>query len=211
MKKLLLILSLAIFCIRLSAQTEKLIDINGEERGIFYHIGYNGGPPNQKNRFVLFWYTHKEIPNTYFVIEHYRFNKWVKHSKYTGKVLPSTNNHGALIKGKYLYKQKVPPHSGENRWRVLLMNDSNVCLGISKELIGTDSKGALIPFVPKVEYSISKKTKEIIFSAETYFELFDASGKLIEEGYGKTILYAGNDPGTYTLNYDNTTTTIKLK
>jgi len=182
---------------------EKLVDDEGVERGIFYHISANGGPDIKRH--ALFWYTHKEIPNTYFIVEQHCWNKWVERGKYTGKGIPGHGEYAGKIQGKFLYKYKLPAHSGENGMRVLLMNDSNVCIAMSKELFYVNEK------VPKVNYTLKKRDKEIHFSAETYFELYDPEGELVEKTYAKILSYKGLKEGTYKLNYDNTSTSIKLK
>jgi len=191
---------------------EKLVDISGIERGIFYHISYVGGPVTDEKNQTLYWYTHYELPvKTHFVIEHFIWNKWTKGGKFSGKGRPGTDNYAGKEPGKYQYKFKIPGHSGENRWRVLQMNDSNVCLAVSKEIRAVNNKGEPTVYNAKVNYTIQKKTKEICFSAETYYELYDSSGKLIDEGRGKTISYADLEKGIYSLNYDNFTEAIKLE
>ncbi len=101
------------------------------------------------------------------------------------------------------YRFKIQPHSGENRMRVLLMNDSNVCLSISKELKW------ISPLTPKVSYTDKKGSKEINFSNETEYEVLDSSGTAVKVGRGTSVSYADLDIGTYTLNYDNSTATFK--
>lgn len=195
----------------LKVPVEKLVDISGIERGIFYHISYNGGPRKDEINQTLFWYTHYELPaKTHFVIEHFCCNKWAQRGKVSGKGRPGTGNYAGKEPGKYQYKFKVPAHSGENRWRVLLMNDSNVCLAVSKELRAVNNKGEPTIFTAKVDYTLKKKTKEICFSDETYYELYDAAGILVDGGRGKKISYSALEKGTYTLNYDNSTATVKL-
>lgn len=191
----------------------KLVDIAGVERGIFYHISYSGGPSSGIKSQFLFWFTHQQLPpNTHFIIEHYCWNRWVRKAKVTGKGRPGTGDYSGKEPGKFQYKfGKIPPHSGENKWRVLFMNDSNICLGVSKELYGIDSKGEPLAFVPKVDHTNKKKDKEIVFSAETYYELYDALGTIVDKGFGKTLSYAILEKGIYTLYYDNTSTTFKNK
>ncbi len=192
-------------------QEEKLVDIAGVERGLFYHISYSGGPASGRKSQVLFWYTHKELPNTHFIVEHFCWNNWIKRGKVIAKGRPGRGEYSGKIPGKYVYKFKIPPHSGENRWRVLLMNDSNECLGVSKELRGVSQTGEPLRLVKKVDYAVKKKAKEILFSAETYYELYDPLGEFVEKGRGKMISYARLSLGTYSLNYDNYSAIIKLK
>ncbi len=164
----------------------------GIDTTIFYHISYVGGVSGP-HQHTLCWYTQNEVPNTHYVIEHFCWNRWVKKSKVTslGK------------SGKHEYTCKVAPHSGANSMRVVLLNDSNIRLAVSKTLEWEAVR------IPKVNYMIKKKNKEIIFTSETCYEIYDAKENLIEKDYAKLISYAKLTEGTYTLNYDNSTTTFK--
>jgi hypothetical protein len=211
MKALLILLN----CLFISAQaqqdTTKLVDIVGVPRGIFYHISYNGGPINHKKSHYLGWYTHQQLPNTYFIVEHFIWNKWIQRGKEIPHSSPGRPQHSGQIIGKYGYHLKIPPHSGLNKWRVLLMNDSNVCIGVSKELEGVDDKGEPLHLAPKISFKIKKNEKEIVFNSQTYYQLHDASGKIVSEGMVLSFFYGTVEPGEYTLYYDNSIETIKLK
>lgn len=186
-------------------QAEAFLDIDGVDRGIFYHISGAEGT-SDRNRHALFWYTHKELPNTYFVIEQLCWNKWVTRGKViAGKGRPGRGNYSGKIPDKFLYKFKIPSHSGENGLRVVLMNDSNACLAVSKELKWTSKR------VAKVSYTINKRNKEIRFSNDTYYELYNTSGEIVDQGSTRIISYATFEKGIYILNFDNSTATIKLK
>jgi hypothetical protein len=180
----------------------KYVDIDGVERHIFYHISYNY---TGRIKNTIFWYTHKELSNTHFHVEHFCWNRWIKREEVTRKGKPGKGNYAGKIEGKYFYWGKIFPHSGENRMRVTLINDSDTAIAVSKEL------NWVATLTPKVEYTIRKKNREITFSEDTYFELYDSSGDLVDEGRAKIISYAKLKNGLYTLNYDNTTTKIKLK
>lgn len=49
------------------------------DTAFFTHISYNDQEslPEGPNNHLLFWYTQKYIPNTYFVVEHFCWGKWV--------------------------------------------------------------------------------------------------------------------------------------
>ena len=197
-------------CLFISAQISAQKQISKEPDTTFIsHLTYfdqesvtQGEGPNNH---LLVWNTKKYIPKTYFVVEHFCWGHWVKQLKVNENSPLGKREYFSKKESNCIYKFKIPPHSGENIIRVRLMNDSNVCLAISKEL-----KWISVA-MPKVDYTIKKKTKEIVFSTETYYELYDASGKLIEEGRASKISYATLDEGEYTLNYDNSIATIKLK
>lgn len=176
----------------------------GKDTAFFYHISYIGGPPSSENH-TLCWYTWTEVPNTHFIIEHFCWNRWVKRGKVTGKGRPGTGEYKGKEAGKFQYQFGITRHSGENKFRVLLMNDSNVCLAVSKELNGMQARA------PKANYSIEKKGKEIQFSYTTYYEMYNAKDSLVKYGNGKTLNYFDLPEGIYTLYYDSSKTTLKIK
>lgn len=157
------------------------------------------------NNHFLVWNTKKYIPKSFFVVEKFYLGKWVKQLQ--------VNENSPLRKREYfskkesncIYKFKIPPHSGENIIRVRLMNDSNVCLALSREL-----KWISVA-TPKVSYTDKKGSKEIRFSNETNYEIFDSKGILVKNGRGMSVSYADLDVGNYTLNYDNSSTTFTKK
>jgi len=160
-----------------------------------------GGPNNH----LLCWQAKNFIPNTYFVIEHLCWDRWIKRRKITETSILGKREYFEKTGSNCQYKFRTPPHSGENRIRVLLMNDSNVCLAISRELKWVSTATA------KVTYSTKKNTKQISFSSETDYEIINSKGILVKEGRGTSVSYADLDEGTYILNYDNSSTTFTKK
>lgn len=182
--KILFLLTLALYLNSAFGQT------TNKDTNIIYHISYIGGPPS-RNQHTLEWFTEREIPSTHFIIQQFCWNKWVKRGKITCSGKP----------GKHEYTLKVPPHSGENNFRVIIVNDSNDRITSSKEFKTELTKHP----VPKVNYADKKGTKEIKFSSETDYEILNSKGTLIKEGRGISVSYADLDDDTYTLNYDNST------
>jgi hypothetical protein len=160
-----------------------------------------GGP----NNYLLCWQAKQFIPNTYFVIEHFCWGKWIKRRKITETSILGKREYFGKTGNNCQYKFRIPPHSGENRMRILLMNDSNVCLAISREL-----KWVSIATVT-VTYTDKQKLKEIQFNNETDYEILDSKGALVKGGRGSSVSYADLDSGTYTLNYDNSSTLFTKK
>lgn len=195
-----LILTLLFVSSNLFGQTKE------KDTTFFSHLSFNDQetlPEGPKNH-LLFWNTKKYIPNTYFVVEHFCYGRWINRRKITET---SAGKHEYFDKtgSNCEYRFKIQPHSGENRMRVLLMNDSNVCLAISKELKW------ISPLTPKVTYTLKKKTEEISFSSETDHQIINSKGILVKEGRGTSVSYADLDNDTYTLNYDNASTTFSRK
>lgn len=141
----------------------------------------------------LKWVTVKESGSLPFVVEQFKWNKWVKAGEVEGKGTQGPN--------EYLFQ--VNMHSGENKFRVKQIDFSKKPR-YSKELKFRSS-------MPEVVFSPSKPVNEIEFSAETSFEIYDNSGTLIQKGEGKRVNIASLPKGDYFLNYDSKTETFRKK
>jgi hypothetical protein len=167
-----------------------------KDTGMIYHIAYHGYTPNNHDK-TLFWHTNNEVPQTHFIVELFCWNRWVA----KGKVSASGKS------GKHNYRLKVLPHSGENIFRVVLVNDSNVRIASSRELHSVLNN----TIVPIVKYTDKKGAKEVSFNYETDYEIHDSKGTLVKEGRGTSVSYADLGEGTYTLYYDNSSYSILRK
>jgi hypothetical protein len=132
------------------------------------------------------WATKNESGKLPFIVEQFRWNKWVKVGEVEGKGKSDVTQ----------YSMKVYPHSGENKYRV-------------KQL---DFKGPKysdpIKFVspePEVTFAPIKVDKEIIFSSDTMYEIFDMYGNIVKKGYGGKLDATSLLKGAYYINYDNKT------
>ena len=59
--------------------------------------------------------------------------------------------------------------------------------------------------MPKLTFVYNKKTKELMFSAKTRFEIHDKYGTLVKRGYNETIDLTLLAKDYYWLSYDNVT------
>jgi hypothetical protein len=135
---------------------------------------------------VLKWTTKGESGKLTFIIEQYRWNKWVKIGEVDG-VGKATNN---------TYTFKVTPHSGENKFRVKQIDYTNQPR-ISKSVTFMSTRKE-ITFYP------TKTDKEINFEGgETMYEIFDQYGVIVKKGFGSKIDVSSLPKGGYFLNYDN--------
>ena len=134
---------------------------------------------------ILKWKTKNETGKLDYIIEQYRWNKWVKAGEVEGK--------GSV--GEQDYEFQIEPHSGENKVRVKQVDYSNKPR-YSPEAVFTD------PDVTKVVFSPTKVRKEIIFTAPTKYEVFDAYGNIVKKGFANRIDVENLQPGVYYLNYD---------
>ena len=58
---------------------------------------------------------------------------------------------------------------------------------------------------PEITYAPVKVTKDITFSDETLYEIYDQYGNVVKKGFGKMVDCGNLSKGVYYLNYDNKT------
>lgn len=121
-----------------------------------------------------------------YIIEQFKWNKWIKVGEIDG--------HGTAGLNEYVFQ--VSMHSGQNKYRVKQKGYSNF-IKVSKE-VTADSN------VEKPVFTISKTGTAIDFSAETAYEIYDAYGVIVKKGFGKNIPIDNLNKGEYYLCYDNT-------
>mgnify|MGYP006095117735 CR=1 FL=1 len=138
----------------------------------------------------LTWETSKEEGKLPFIIEQYRWNKWVTIGEVQGKGSGQENT----------YDFDVTPHSGENTVRVAQEDHS-----------GRKRPSAEVKFkstTPIVTKTPTKVKKEIRFianeePAETRYEIFDAYGNIVKKGVGVSVNCTNLIRGVYYINFDN--------
>ena len=133
----------------------------------------------------LTWTTTKESGALPFIIEQYRWNKWVKVGETEGK--------GSLENNAY--KVSVRMHSGENRFRLKQIDYRNKPR-YSDEVKCNSTKGV-------VTFSPERVADIITFSAPTLYEIYDEYGGIVFKGYGNEINAGSLAKGHYYINYDN--------
>ena len=151
---------------------------------------YNVSEMNISNDGKLTWTTTDEQGKLPFVIEQYRWNKWVTIGEVEGKGSGSKNS----------YEFMVTPHSGENTVRVAQVDHS-----------GTKRPSKEVKFmstVPVVTKTPTKVKKEIKFisngqPAETRYEIYDAYGNIVKKGVGSSVNCSNLLRGVYYINFDN--------
>ena len=140
---------------------------------------------NVENDGILIWNATGEMGKLPYVVEQFRWNKWIKVGEVQGKGNPEENH----------YEFRIIEHSGKNQFRIKQMDYTGLPR-VSKPLDFMSS-------LKEVSFSPAKVSKEIIFSEETMFEIYDQYGNLVKKGFTK-IVDASNFPkGVYYLNFDN--------
>jgi hypothetical protein len=140
----------------------------------------------------LTWTTTDEQGKLPYVIEQYRWNKWVQVGEVQGKGVPGQNS----------YEFQVAPHSGENTMRVVQVDHSG-SKRTSKEVKFNSS-------LPEVEKNPVKVKNSINFTAngapvDTKYEIYDAYGNIVKKGVGSSVNCENLIKGAYYINFDNKT------
>lgn len=130
------------------------------------------------------WTTKNETGSLPFIIETFKWNKWIPVGEVSGKGTPQLNE----------YAFKLVLHSGENKFRIKQKGAAGATR-YSKEITVTSK-------VSKPSFAVSK-SKSIDFTSETAYEVYDAYGLVVKKGFGKIINTENLKKGQYYLCYDN--------
>jgi len=133
----------------------------------------------------LKWTTTKESGILPYIVEQYRWNKWVQVGEVEGKGIP----------GQHQYELPVPIHSGENRFRVR-QTDSFNHRRLSPEVEVFNNE-------PPVQLLSDKVSEKLVFTKSTLYEIYDIYGRIVFKGVGDTVNIAKLSQGEYYLNFDN--------
>jgi len=133
----------------------------------------------------LIWSTQKESGALPFIIEQYRWNKWVKIGEVAGQGSVNSNS----------YQTTIRKHSGENRFRLKQVDYRNKPR-YSNEVKAASAKAA-------VTFGPERVDNLITFSAPTLYEIYDEYGGIVFKGYGNEVKVSSLTKGRYYINYDN--------
>ncbi|MBL1279909.1 MAG: T9SS type A sorting domain-containing protein [Fluviicola sp.] len=138
----------------------------------------------------LTWKTSGEQGKLPFIIEQYRWNKWVTIGEVQGKGSGASNS----------YEFTVTPHSGENTIRIAQIDHSGTKRP-SKEVKFESSA----PVVTKTPTKVKNEIKFIANGkpAETRYEIYDAYGNIVKKGVGSSVNCSNLLRGVYYINFDN--------
>ena len=155
---------------------------------------YNSPPPKNPveftdvtvdSNYVLHFKTKGEAYKYTYIIEQFRWNKWVKIGEVEGK---------GIYEGAE-YSFQVTPHSGENQVRVKYYSWNNQPYYIKPV--------KFISNVPDVSTDGKCKDSKIGFTLETMYEVYDNYNNIVKKGFGIEVDITGLPAGIYYLNYDN--------
>lgn len=137
----------------------------------------------------LTWTATDESGSLPYIVEQFRWNKWITVGTVQGKGTPGANT----------YKIDVYPHSGNNEFRVKQVDYTKTPrYSRSAKFRSLD---------PIVTYTPTKGiTNKINFSAETLYEIYNPYGNLILKGFGNEVDVSSLkklDQYEYILHFDN--------
>lgn len=128
-----------------------------------------------------------------FIVEQFRWNKWIKVATIDGIGTPGTNN----------YTADVNLHAGYNRFRVKQIDYTR------RPRYGKELKHRAT--MAEITYSYTKPYTEIKFSAETMYEIYNNKGAIMGRGTATSVNVSALPMGDYYLNYDTKTETFKKR
>jgi hypothetical protein len=140
----------------------------------------------------LAWSTTGELGKLNYMIEQYKWDKWVTVGEIQGEGDASLNT----------YSFKLTPHSGKNEVRVSQM-DNTLTKRSSKSVNFISSVAKVTKSPTKVKDFIIMKSNGV--EVETNYEVFDAYGNILKSGKGSKIDCRKFLNGLYYLNFDNVT------
>jgi hypothetical protein len=140
----------------------------------------------------LVWTSTGESGKLNFIVEQYKWDKWVTVGEVMGEGKSGTNN--------YIFK--LFPHSGKNEVRVSQI-DNTLKKRSSKSysFISTTSKVFKSPTKVNDYVTFKSNGKEV----ETYYEIFDAYGNILKSGKSTKVDCRNLLNGLYFINFDNST------
>lgn len=137
---------------------------------------------------ILKWTTTNETGKLPFIIEQYRWNKWVKVGEVEGMGVGDKND----------YEFKITTlHSGQNQLRVKQVDYS------SRPRYSKPTR--YNSTTPELTFNPIKVTDKITFSGETLYEIYDQYGNIVKKGFAVDVDCKNLSKGIYYLNFDNKT------
>ncbi|MBN8702537.1 MAG: hypothetical protein J0M08_05705 [Bacteroidetes bacterium] len=148
---------------------------------------------NVSNSGLLKWTTKNENGSLPFVIEQFKWTRWIPVGEIQGKGTSEQNE----------YSYQLIPHSGENKFRVKQVGYNKVAK-YSKPITFTSKNKS-------IDYNASSDLSLITFSSESLYEVYDDFGNILKKGFSKQVDLSNLKKGTYYLCYDNSVEEIRKK
>lgn len=143
---------------------------------------------NVNSNGLLTWKTKGEIGSLPYIVEQYKWNKWVSVGEVQGKGTPDENE----------YSFNIALISGENKFRVKQIG-LNKKPRYSKEASFKNIRAA-------ISFNYDKNKQSLVFTDNTDYEIYDRFGNLVKKGFGKNVDISNLENSIHYLNFDNQTT-----
>lgn len=140
---------------------------------------------------LLKWTTKNENGALPYVVEQFKWNKWVPVGEVDGIGTPESHD----------YSFQVTTHSGENKFRVKQIGLSSASKYSNPVMLNSMTE--------KPEFTVAPNA--IQFTYETGYEVYDIYGSVVKKGFGKDIKIENLLKGKYYLCYDNQVTEFDKK
>ncbi|HSH65244.1 MAG TPA: hypothetical protein VLB84_05460 [Bacteroidia bacterium] len=141
---------------------------------------------------LLNWSTKNETGSLPYVIEQFRWNKWIPVGEVQGSGSYSVNN----------YSFQTTAHSGENKFR--LKQKGYGAVKLSNNVTFTSD-------IKQPTFEVKKDNSAILFSDETMYEVYDSYGNIVKRGYANSLDISNLEKGSYYLCFDNVLADFKKK
>lgn len=137
------------------------------------------------NSGLLKWSTTGEKGGIPYVVQQYKWNRWVAVGEVFGKGTEGLNE----------YQLQVGLHSGLNKIRVVQFGTEQE----PRKSLSCSANNSNDPVAMRYD----KKQKTVFFTYETNYELYNAFGQMIKNGTADKIDCTSLPKGDYLLNFDN--------
>ncbi len=142
------------------------------------------------------WVTKDETGSLPFIVEQFKWKKWITVAQVDGKGLPAQTN----------YSVKVNLHSGINKFRIKQIDYTKKPRYTPEVTVNN-----LQPDVTFQPGNNGKTTGSVTFSRSTDYEIYDFYGKRLAKGTGTMVNVSSFPKGTYFINYDSKSESFEKK
>ncbi|MFT6165757.1 MAG: hypothetical protein ACJAV5_000985 [Vicingaceae bacterium] len=143
---------------------------------------------------VFSWTVDNENGKLDYIVEQFRWNKWVKVGEVSGEGVPGIHN----------YEFKITPHSGANQFRAKQVDYTG------KPRFTRTAK--YTSSAPVISLDGDKFKGSVNFQGgPTMYEVYDRFGTIVKRGYGQTIDISKLEKGSYYISFDNVTEQVLFK
>ncbi len=142
---------------------------------------------------TLKWTAKDESGKLTYIVEQFRWNKWVKVGEVDG--IGTADPHD--------YQFKISPNSGKNKFRVKQIDYTGQPRMSNPTEFTSD--------IPAVSEGPESVKDFINFSSPTMYEIYDEYGNIAKRGFGDKVDVTDLKKGIYYLNYDNSMTQFVKK